>query len=252
MRVTVLGSGTSAGVPTLGCRCAVCSSTNPRNKRMRASVYIESQGKQFLIDCGTDFRTQAMANGIFDIQFVLLTHTHADHINGLDDLRAFNMVNRHPVDIYGRPEALEEVRRRFAYCFQPAPPGGGIPELILHEIGGEVEVGGIRALVVPVFHGKMPIVGFRFERFAYLTDVSLIPEESFKLIDGVDVLITSALRHRPHPTHMSLSEAVEVAKRVGARQAFFTHMCHDLEHEATNAQLPPGIELAYDGLTFDV
>lgn len=219
---------------------------------MRASVYIEEKGKRFLIDCGPDFRTQALANAIRDIDFVLLTHTHSDHVNGLDDLRAFNMVHKHPITVYGVAASLADIRQRLSYCFVPPPPGGGVPVLDLEEIGAHVSVDGIEAETVPVFHGKMPIVGFRFEKFAYLTDVSTLPEESFKLLEGVEVLITSALRRRPHPTHMSLDEAVEVAKRVGARQTYFTHMCHDLEHEATNAGLPAGIELAYDGLGFEV
>jgi len=219
---------------------------------MRSSAYIEYAGRRFLIDCSTDFRTQALANGIEDISFVLITHTHTDHIGGLDDLRAFNMVHRHPIDLYATRESLEEIRRRFAYCFRPAPPGGGIPEFNLHEISGEFEPCGVPVQVVPVFHGAMPIVGFRFERFAWLTDVSAIPEESFEYLQELKVLVTSALRHRPHPTHMSLREAVEVAQRVGAEQTYFIHMCHDLEHEATNALLPPNIQLAYDGLTFEV
>ncbi|MGC8741754.1 MAG: MBL fold metallo-hydrolase [Candidatus Sumerlaeaceae bacterium] len=252
MRVTVLGSGTSAGVPTLGCRCAVCRSTNPRNKRMRSCAYIEYCNSRFLIDCGTDFRTQALAYGVEDVDFVLITHTHTDHVGGLDDLRAFNMVHGHAIDLYATPESLAEIRRRFSYCFQPPPPGGGIPEFNVHEIQGDFEVRGIPVRPVRVFHGKMPIIGFRLERFAWLTDVSSIPESSFELLRGVKILVTSALRHRPHPTHMSLREAVAVAQRVGAEQTYFIHMCHDLEHEATNALLPPNIQLAYDGLTFTV
>jgi phosphoribosyl 1,2-cyclic phosphate phosphodiesterase len=252
MRVTVLGSGTSAGVPTLGCRCDVCRSTNPRNKRTRSCAYIEYCGSRFLIDCGTDFRTQALANGVEDVDFVLITHTHADHIGGLDDLRAFNMVHHHAIDLYATAASIEEIRRRFAYCFLPPPPGGGIPEFNVHEITGDFEVRGIKVRPVPVFHGRMPIIGFRFDRFAWLTDVSSIPEESFDILKGVKVLVTSALRHRPHPTHMTLEQALEVARRVGAEQTWFIHMCHDLEHEATNATLPPHIQLAYDGLTFEV
>lgn len=223
---------------------------------MRASVYIEAHGKRFLIDCGTDFRTQAMANDVRDVDFVLLTHTHADHVNGLDDLRAFNMVHKHAISIYGEPAALEEIRRRFAYCFQPPPPGGGIPEFDLRPIAppeaGPLHIGEIAAQPVRVFHGELPILGFRFAKFAYLTDASFVPEESFALLDGLDVLITSALRRRPHPTHMSLEQAVHVAERVGAKQTWLTHMAHDLEHEATNASLPPHIQLAHDGLTFEV
>lgn len=252
MRIVVLGSGTSSGVPTLGCKCAVCTSDDPHNKRMRASVYIETHGKRFLIDCGTDFRSQAIAQSVEDVDFVLLTHTHADHVNGLDDLRAYNMVHRHAIDIYGEPEALEEVRRRFAYCFRPAPPGGGIPELNLRQIDSTIQIDDLSIQPIRVFHGKMPILGFRIGAFAYLTDVSTIPESSFEQLEGVELLITSALRHRPHPTHMSLSEALQVAARVGARQTYFTHMNHDLDHEQTNAQLPPQIQLAYDGLRLEV
>jgi phosphoribosyl 1,2-cyclic phosphate phosphodiesterase len=252
MRVIVLGSGTSAGVPTLGCRCAVCRSTNPRNKRMRSCAYIEHKGSRFLIDCGTDFRTQALANGVEDVDFVLITHTHADHVGGLDDLRAFNMVHHHAIDLYATPESLAEIRRRFAYCFAPPPPGGGIPEFNVHEINGKFEVRGIEIQPVPVFHGRMPIIGYRIGNFAWLTDVSAIPEPSFELLKGVKVLVTSALRHRPHPTHMSLSEALEVARRVAAEKTYFIHMCHDLEHEETNAQLPPNIQLAYDGLQIEL
>ncbi len=252
MRVVVLGSGTSAGVPTLGCRCAVCRSPNPKNKRMRTSAYIEYLGSRFIIDCSTDFRTQALANGVEDVDFVLLTHTHADHVGGLDDLRAFNMIHGHAIDLYGTLESLAEIQRRFAYCFQPPPPGGGIPEFTLHEIRGDFEVRGIKVRPVPVFHGPQRIIGFRFERFAWLTDVSAIPEPSYAILEGVKVLVTSALRHRPHPTHMSLEQALEVARRVGAERTYFVHMNHDLEHEETNAKLPPNIRLAYDGLTFEV
>ncbi len=254
MRVVMLGTGTSAGVPTLGCRCAICRSTNPRNKRMRCSAYLESEGQRFLIDCGTDFRTQALANGVEDVDFVLMTHTHADHVNGLDDLRAFNMVHRHPIAIYSDAPSLADIRQRFAYCFAPPPPGGGIPQLELVEIapGRPVTIRGIEVLPVTVFHGRQPILGFRIGAFAYLTDVSTIPEETYAALEGVEVLVTSALRIRPHPTHMSLEESLAAARRVGARQTWFVHMNHDLEHEATNAMLPDGIRLAHDGLSFEV
>lgn len=252
MRVTILGSGTSCGVPTLGCKCAVCTSPNPRNKRMRSSAYIEEAGQRILIDCGPDFRTQALANCVEDIDFVLITHSHADHISGLDDLRAFNMVHKHAVGLYAARDTLEDVRTRFAYCFAPPPPGGGIPELRTYSVGSEIRVNGVRIQPVPVLHGAAPILGYRFERFAYLTDVSAIPESSFDILRGVDVLVTSALRPASHPTHMSLSEALEVASRVGAGLTFFIHMNHDLDHDATNAGLPANVQLAYDGLSFEV
>ncbi|PKO19595.1 MBL fold metallo-hydrolase [candidate division BRC1 bacterium HGW-BRC1-1] len=254
LRVVLLGTGTSAGVPTLGCTCDVCLSTDPHNKRMRCCAYIETCGRRILIDCGTDLRTQAIANHITDVDMVLLTHTHADHVNGMDDLRAYNMVHRHAINVYGQSDSLDDLRARFAYCFRPAPPGGGVPQLTLHPIEADTDLvlEGVAVRPLTIFHGTLPILGFRIGRFAYLTDVSRIPEETFAALEGVEVLVTSALRRRPHPTHMCISESVEVAKRIGARQTWFIHMCHDLDHDATNATLPPGIALAYDGLSFDV
>lgn len=252
MRVTILGSGTSTGVPTLGCHCGVCKSPDRRNKRLRASAFVEAEGLRVLLDCGTDFRTQALAHGVEDIDLVLVTHTHADHVNGLDDLRAVNMVQRHPVDVYGKPEALDEIRTRFAYCFRPAPPGGGIPELNLVAIDGPFAVGNLAVIPVPLLHGDMEILGFRIGRFAYLTDVSRIPEESYGMLDGLDVLISTALRLRPHPTHMCLEQALATARRIGARRTFFTHMNHDMDHAAIEAQLPLDVRLAHDGLVIDI
>lgn len=254
MRVTVLGSGTSGGVPTLGCRCDVCNSANPKNKRMRASLYLETADTRLLVDCGPDFRTQAMVNGIRDVDALILTHTHADHINGLDDLRSFNMVHGHPISVYGTAHSLADVRTRFAYCFAPPPPGGGIPQLDLEQItpGTPFKVGSIDVLPLTVMHGSAAIIGFRFGRFAYFTDVSVMPEETLQALEGVEVLITSALRHRPHPSHMSLEQALEVVRSVNPRRAMFTHMCHDLEHEATSRALPAGVSLLYDGQSFEV
>lgn len=223
---------------------------------MRASAYLESHGRRILIDCGPDFRTQALANGIEDVDEVLLTHSHADHVGGLDDLRSFNMVHKHPITLHGNESTLADVRERFAYCFRPPQQiGGGLPDLRLSPVvpPAAVELGnGLRAVPIPIFHGRLPILGYRLGAFAYLTDVSLIPDDSYPLLEGVEILITSALRHRPHPTHMSLDEAVAAARRIGARRTWFIHMCHDLDHETTNAALPPDLRLAYDGLTFEV
>lgn len=254
MKITILGSGTSAGVPTLGCRCEVCLSTNPMNKRMRATAFVEINNRKILIDCGPDFRTQAMKFDIQDVDCLLLTHTHADHVNGVDDLRSYNMIHDHSIPIYAQRSALDDLRVRFAYCFAPPPPGGGIPRLDLVEIcpAQPFEFDGIAITPLPIYHGTNPILGFRIGSFSYITDVSRIPDETWPLLKGTEILVTGALRHTPHPTHMSLSEGVEVAKRVGARQTWFIHMCHDLEHEKTNAELPPGIALAYDGLTLEL
>lgn len=256
MRVVVLGSGTSAGVPTLGCRCEVCQSDDPCNKRMRSSAYVETAGRRLLIDCGPDFRTQALANGVTDVDEVLLTHSHADHVGGLDDLRSFNLVHKHPITVHGTPATLADVRERFSYCFRPPQQtGGGLPDLRLSPIesSSPVDLGaGVQALPIPVFHGTLPIVGFRIGPLAYLTDVSSIPEESIRIAEGAEVLITNALRRRPHPTHMSVDEAVALARRIGARQTWFIHMCHDLEHHTTNAELPGDIQLAHDGLILEL
>lgn len=254
MRVTILGSGTSAGVPTPGCTCDVCLSTNPLNKRMRASIFIEQGATKLLVDCGPDLRTQVLTFGVNDISDVLLTHTHADHLNGLDDLRSFNMIHGHAIDLYGTSETLDEVKKRFAYCFQPPPPGGGIPQLELNEFtpGTPFRIDDLDILPLTVMHGQWAIVGFRINDLGYFTDVSFMPDATVEALQGVKVLITSALRHRPHPTHMNLAEAVKLSRRIGARQTWFTHMSHDLEHEATNRDLPPGVALLYDGLSFDV
>lgn len=223
---------------------------------MRASIVLETMGRRILVDCGPDFRTQALAHGIDDVDEVLLTHAHADHVGGLDDLRAYNLVHQHPITVYGTRDTLADIRERYAYCFRPPQQdGGSIPDLSLSEIAPYVPfdlVGGLRALPVPVFHGQLPILGFRFGSFAYLTDVSSVPETSVSLLAGVELLITSALRRKPHPTHMSLTEAVDFARRIGARQTWFTHMNHDLDHDSVNASLPPDIQLSYDGLTFEV
>lgn len=252
LRVTLLGTGTSAGVPTLGCRCAVCMSADPRNKRRRCCAYLEWEGFRGLIDCGPDFRSQAIDFGIPDIDAVLLTHTHADHVNGIDDLRAYNMVHKHRIALYGAPDALDDIRTRFAYAFAPPQPGGGVPEFDLLPVDGPFEVAGRTIVPVPVLHGILPILGFRIGTFAYLTDVSTMPEESFPLVAGVEVLVLSALRPRPHPTHQSVDEAVAVARRIGARQTWFIHMNHDLDHESTNRALPPETQLAHDGLVIEL
>lgn len=250
MRVVILGSGTSAGVPTLGCTCTVCSSPDHHNKRMRASAYIEVDGRRLLIDCGPDFRTQALAFGVTDLDAVILTHTHADHVNGLDDLRAYNMIHKHAVEVHASPESLEDIRARFAYCFRTAEPETYLPQLQLCETAPRFEAAGVPVTTLPVMHGRLPISGYRIGDFGYLTDVSAVPDSTVGALQGVRILITSALRRRPHPSHMTLDDSVALARRIGAEKTFFIHMSHDLEHEETNRTLPEGIRLAHDGLEF--
>jgi phosphoribosyl 1,2-cyclic phosphate phosphodiesterase len=187
------------------------------------------------------------------VDAILVTHSHADHVMGMDDVRRFNVMAGGAIPLYAAPRTAAELRRIFQYVFEPpAQAGGGLPQIALREIDGPFGIGGLRVQPVPLLHGTLPILGFRFGAFAYLTDASTVPDESWPLLDGLDVLVLDALRHRPHPTHFSLSEAVAVAERLGPRQTYFTHICHDLPHAATNRSLPDGMALAHDGLSFDV
>jgi phosphoribosyl 1,2-cyclic phosphate phosphodiesterase len=253
LKITFLGTGTSHGVPMIGCDCPVCRSADPRDARLRPSIFVETPGASVLVDAGPDLRAQALRHGIRRVDAILFTHGHADHILGMDDVRRFNSLMKGPMPCYGDPQTLRDIRKTFHYVFDPATPkGGGLPALDLRDIDGPVRVGDLTAIAVPVWHGQRPILGFRFDRFAYLTDCNRIPDESWPLLEGLDVVVIDALRPQPHPTHFSLGQAVEAAQRTGARRALFTHMCHHLPHEATNATLPPGMSLAYDGLTLDL
>ena len=253
-RVTVLGSGTSHGVPMIGCACEVCQSADPRDRRLRPSIYVEVEGgPSLLVDTSTDLRQQALTFGVRKVDAILVTHSHADHVMGLDEVRRFNVLNGGAIPMYGSAATGRELRRIFQYVFEPpSQKGGGVPQIVLHEIDGDFAVHGLAVRPVPLLHGTLPILGFRFGRFAYLTDASSIPDAAWPRLDNLDVLVLNALRHRPHPTHFSLAEAVAVAERLGPRQTYFTHVCHDLPHEATNRSLPPGMALAYDGLQFAV
>lgn len=259
IEVTILGSGTSAGIPVIGCSCAVCKSDNPLNNRLRSSCLIRYGSLKLLIDCGPDFREQALRYQIDDLSNVLLTHGHADHTAGIDDLRAYYMMKRHEVNIFCDPHTLSDIQTRFAYCFREPPKGVTIPKLTLHEVpfcgtfeirggGGEV----LQVQTIPVIHNSNKILGFRIGRFAYLTDVSSVPEEGIAQLCGLDVLVTTALRAKPHVSHMSLDEAVNFSQRIGARQTWFVHMNHEVEHVSVSASLPQGIGLTYDGQTFTV
>jgi phosphoribosyl 1,2-cyclic phosphate phosphodiesterase len=254
MKVTFLGTGTSSGVPMIGCDCPVCRSTDRRDKRLRPSVAVETDGGlSLLIDAGPDLRAQALAFRMWRVDAVLFTHGHADHILGIDEIRRFNTLQKASMPCFADDLTVREIRKVFAYAFDPATPrGGGIPQLDLYTILGPFCVGTQEVVPVPIFHGSRPLLGFRFGSFAYLTDCSRIPDESWELLTGLDVLVLDALRDEPHPTHFSLSEAIEASRRIGARRTFFTHMSHDLEHARTCARLPEGMELAYDGLVLTV
>lgn len=257
IQITVLGSGTSVGVPTIGCSCAVCRSDDPRDKRLRPSVLIsydaDGRRRNVLVDTTPDFRQQALRAGFTDLDAILYTHSHADHIMGLDDVRPFNYGRRERIPAYGRPETIDVLERIFPYAFIEAETHpGGLPRVTAHRIeAGPVRLHGLEFIPVPVWHGKKLIVGFRFGQAAYVTDQSDIPEESIPLLSGLDVLFLDALRREPHPSHSTVSEALQWVERLKPKRAYFTHICHDLAHAAVNAELPKGVELAYDGLTIE-
>ena len=237
----------------IGCECAVCRSADPRDTRLRPSIFVETPAARVLVDAGPDLRLQALTHRIRHVDAILFTHGHADHILGLDEVRRFNAMMNGSMPCYGDARTLADIRQTFHYVFDPgAPKGGGLPSLDLREVNGSIAVGDLTATPISLWHGSRPIFGFRFDRFAYLTDCNRIAEESWARLGGLDAVVIDALREQPHPTHFSLDEAVEAARRIGARRTLFTHMCHHLPHEATNAKLPEGMSLAYDGLTLDL
>ena len=256
LRVTVLGSGTSVGVPAIGCDCAVCHSSDPRDRRSRPSILIQVNGLSILVDTSTDLRTQALDRNIRRVDAILFTHNHADHVFGLDDVRRFNHMQQSSISCYADASTVSSLRRMFSYAFDPAvQPGGGLPQLTLFSIAGSFCLAGVEIVPVPLMHGRLPILGFRIGSFAYLTDCNQIPDESWPLLSadgGVHTVIIDALRQRPHPTHFSVSEAIDAVRRMGAERAYLTHICHDLPHAETCAQLPHGVELAYDGLVLEI
>jgi phosphoribosyl 1,2-cyclic phosphate phosphodiesterase len=254
LRITFLGTGTSHGVPMIGCDCDTCRSPDPRDKRWRASVYVETDdGHALLVDAGPDIRAQALTFNVRRVDAIIFTHGHADHIMGLDDVRRFNAIQQRPMPCFGDAATLNDLRRTFFYVFDASTPrGGGLPQLELFRIVGPFCIGRQEIVPVPIFHGQRQILGLRMGNFAYLTDCSRIPDESWPLLEGLDLLVLDALREKPHPTHLSLSEAVDVSRRIAPRRACFTHMCHNLRHADTCAKLPHGMELAYDGMVVDI
>jgi len=252
LKITILGCGTSFGVPMIACTCKVCSSFDPRNTRTRASILITHHGKNILVDTATDLRAQAIANVIDHIDAVLYTHPHAEHIHGVDELRRFNWLQGTSIPCYGSPATMERIERVFDYIFvNPGLPGWQ-PNLTSHPVTGPFAVYGLEITPFELMHGEMPIYGYKAGGFAYLTDFLKIPEASEKHLEGLDLMVLEALRYDPHPAHVSLSEALEVVARFRPRRAVLTHMAHTFEYNEVSAGLPEGVELAYDGMVLEV
>jgi phosphoribosyl 1,2-cyclic phosphate phosphodiesterase len=250
IELTFLGTGTSNGIPVIGCHCPVCRSTDPRDRRSRTSAAIRDGERTILIDTATELRLQAIATGLERIDAVLFTHAHADHTSGFDDLRRFNELAGRHLPVYAGPETAASLRERFAYAFvDQFAFYGGKPDLTLEVFDGPFELFGREVIPVPVRHGRMMVHGFRFGDLAYVTDAKEIPPASLAMLRDLDVLVLNALRERPHPTHLSLSEAVAVVEQLRPREAYLVHLSHELGHAEAEAQLPAGVFVAYDGLT---
>ena len=251
-QLVLLGTGTSVGVPMIGCHCDVCDSDDPRNQRTRCGVAVEAPEGVFLIDTPPELRLQLIRERIDMVHAALFTHDHADHIFGLDDLRIFGQYLGKSIPLYCEPPVEKQIRRAYHYAFSPPSPNthrGATPRLRFERIGCEpFTLLGTTVTPIRLHHGRLPVLGFRFDDVAYCTDVSEIPESSCKLLEGLEVLIIDALREKPHPTHFSVDQSLEIIDRLRPRKAFLTHISHHLDHAGTNAELPEHVELAWDGL----
>ena len=250
MKFTLLGTGTSTGVPSIGCECETCTSDDPRDQRLRVSVLVEHGGRMVLIDTSSDFRQQALRAGLRHLDAVLITHCHADHIFGLDDIRPLNF--RHgALGVYANERAWVDIRRIFKYIFEPSHFGGGLPQVLAHTLysGAAFCLGpDFQITPVEVIHGRLPVMAYRFNDFAYATDLSEIPPASLDMLRDLDVLVLDCLRLRPHPTHLWLERSLEYVRELRPRRAYFTHIAHDIKHARDSALLPRGVEWGYDGL----
>jgi phosphoribosyl 1,2-cyclic phosphate phosphodiesterase len=255
IKVTVLGSGTSMGVPSLACHCRVCTSKDPHDNRLRPSLLLSRNGENVIIDTTPDFRQQALRVGLDRLDAILLTHAHADHILGFDDIRPFNIRQKSSLPVYGTEETFRVIRRAFAYVFDGAPTQSTVPSVDLHVVNGPFELMGVQIVPVPLLHGELEVLGFRFGRAAYLTDFSSLPDSSAALLESLDDLIVDALRDAPHPMHQTVKQALALIERLKPRRAWFTHIAHDLAHAETNDRLRKlglrHVQLAYDGLQFE-
>lgn len=247
-KVTLLGSGTSNGVPIIGHAYPESFLANPKNHRLRPSILISSQGENLLVDATPDMRTQLLRAGVMDLKAALITHTHADHVMGLDDLRAFSLKYKKPFALYAWEQYQDDIRRIFPYAFADFPPNVEVPRFELIDVPPLIQLGSIAIETFRVWHGKLPVVALKAGSFAYITDVSEIPEDVWPHMEGLETLVLDAVRYRPHPNHFHFEKAIEIAQQLNAKRTFFTHLSHDYDHDVVNAELPVGIELAFDGL----
>lgn len=251
MKFTILGSGTSTGIPMVGCGCKVCRSPDPKDKRTRTSLLVENNGLRILVDTSTDLRFQAIRENIPDIDAVLFTHAHADHIHGIDDLRGFHFIHKNIVPCYASENTLAIIDSKFSYIFTGHPDYGYHQLLEPHPVEAPFPLFGLQVTPVPLLHGNMAATGFRFDNFAYLTDCSAIPDSSMKLLEGVEVLVIDALRYTPHPHHFNIEGAINISQKIGAVKTYLTHLTHEISH-AEETSLPDGIFFAYDGLKIEL
>ena len=252
MEITFLGTGTSHGVPIITCTCPVCTSDNPKNRRTRSSLWVQAEGVSILIDTATEFRLQAIEAGITHVDAVLYTHCHADHVFGFDDLRVFSQITQEHVPIYGNEPTIAEMREVFSYVFRKTQKGGGKPQVETRVIDGPFQIKGVRVEPIPIFHGKLLILGYRIGGLAYITDCSSLPPKSLALLQDLDVLVLGVVRREPHPTHMHLDQALALVEQLRPKQTYFTHISHLLEHEEVSRALPAGISLAYAQLRINI
>jgi len=252
MKITFMGSGTSMGVPTVGCECAVCTSDNPKNKRTRPSLLVQTRGRNLLIDTAIDLRSQAIRERLKRVDAVLYTHSHADHILGLDDLRPFNFHQKSHIPCFGNEPTMQNICDTFKYVFTEPQPGGSMPRIQPQIVHDRFDFQEVSIQPLPILHGQLSIFGYRIGGLSYITDCSEIPGDTYTMLKGTSVLILGVLRYAPHPTHLNLGKALEIIDRVRPDRAFFTHISHDFDHEKTNGELPEHIRLSYDGLSFEM
>ena len=251
MKVTFLGTGTSIGVPRIGCHCPVCASDDPKNKRLRCALHLVHEGHSLLVDTGPDLRTQALRYQIDRVDAVLFTHGHADHLHGLDDVRCYCFGRDEPLPCYADQRTIDRIERVFDYAFDKNAPST-TPQIALHPIEGPFTICDLNIEPLTVYHGRAPVLAFRIDNFAYVTDTNRIPEETMDRLRGLDILVLDALRYKEHPTHFNVEQALEIVAALKPAQTYFTHMAHELDHHKTNAELPAGVELAYDGLVLEI